>query len=105
MAHLIATPALLVLTLLVAQRAYRIPYDYVRIAKPLVIALGLSLARGYVPSGPLTAAIAVKALLFLAYPVALVASGFVTAGERLALRGVARRYPAGVPARERGGTR
>lgn len=89
-ATLASYPALLLLTLVVAQRVYHIPYDYARIGKPLVIALGLSLAKGLVPVEPLAAAIAVKTILVLAYPVALVASGFLTAGERLAMRGVAR---------------
>ena len=104
-ATLMTYPLLLLLTLLVAQRAYRIPYDYVRIAKPLVIALGLSLATRLVPAESLATAVAVKALLVLAYPVLLAVSGFVTAGERMALRGMARRIRHGVPARERGGPR
>jgi O-antigen/teichoic acid export membrane protein len=103
MATLTAYPALFLLTLVVAQRAYRIPYDYVRIAKPLGIVLGLSLAKGLVPTEPLTVAIAAKTLLLLAYPVALAASGFLTVRERLVIRGAARRLRHGGPARERVG--
>jgi len=90
-ATLLSYPALVGLTLLAAQRLYYIPYDYVRIAKPLVIALLLSWARGLVPAEPLLHAIAWKTLLLAAFPVALVLTGFVTPDERRELGRLLRR--------------
>jgi O-antigen/teichoic acid export membrane protein len=105
LAALVAYPVFLVLTLVVAQRVYSIPYDYKRIAKPLVIVLGLSLAKALVPAEPMAAAILVKALLLFTYPVALAASGFLTDHERLALHGLARRFMHLAPGKAHGGER
>jgi hypothetical protein len=75
-------PLLFVLTLLVAQKLYPIPYDYVRMAKPLLLTLGLSLLKDVVPSEPLVASLCLKALLLGAFPLGLIAIGFVSPDER-----------------------
>jgi O-antigen/teichoic acid export membrane protein len=100
---LLTFPILFLLSLIVSQRAYFVPYDYVRIAKPLAILLGITVVKDFLPVEPLAAAIAIKVLLALAYPVALVATGFLTAQERLILQDAARRFMHLAPARERGG--
>jgi O-antigen/teichoic acid export membrane protein len=90
LATLVSYPVLFALTLVVAQRVYPIPYDYPRMAKPLLILLLLSLLKLVVPVEPMAAAIGLKAVLLLAYPAALLASGFFAPEERLVLERVAR---------------
>lgn len=80
-ATLAAYPVLFGLTLAVAQRVYPIPYDYWRMAKPLLILLALCLVKGALATDSLLIAVALKCLVLLAFPLALVASGFVTAAE------------------------
>ncbi len=95
LATLAAYPALFLLSLWAAQRVYPIPYDFARMARPLLIAAALS-AAGTVASGrSLPAALAMKALLLAAFPVALAASGFLSARERQAVRQMAVRALAG----------
>lgn len=89
LATLAAYPVLFLLTLAVAQRVYPIPYDYVRMAKPLVILLVLSLAKNAAPPDPAWA-VGFKAVLLAAFPVALLVSGFVTVEERRLLAGLVR---------------
>ena len=81
-ATLLAYPAMFAVTLWVAQRIYPIPYDYGRIAKPLLLAFGLSLLKGVVPDESLVVAIAIKALVLAAFPLLLLGMGFVTPQER-----------------------
>jgi O-antigen/teichoic acid export membrane protein len=81
-ATMLTYPLLFVLTLLVAQKLYPIPYDYVRMAKPLLLTLGLSLLKDVVPSEPLVASLCLKALLLGAFPLGLIAIGFVSPDER-----------------------
>ena len=90
-ATLLTYPLLFGLTLWVAQKVYPIPYDYGRMAKPLILALGLSLLKDVVPSEPLVASLCLKALLLGAFPLGLVAIGFVSADERRLLRHLALR--------------
>ena len=90
-ATLLAYPLLFGLTLGVAQRLYPIPYDYGRMAKPLILALGLSLFKNVIPGEPLVSVLCLKALLLGAFPVGLVVLGFVTAEERRLLRHLALR--------------
>jgi hypothetical protein len=66
----------------VAQKVYTIPYDYGRMAKPLLLTLGLSLLENVVPSEPLVASLCLKTLLLGAFPLGLVVMGFVSADER-----------------------
>jgi len=87
---LLAYPVLFLLTLVVAQRAYPIPYDWGRMLRPLAIFLAITLAKLAVPPEPLLASIALKTLLLAAYPVGLVASGFLGVEERRALERVVR---------------
>jgi O-antigen/teichoic acid export membrane protein len=82
---LLAYPMLLGLTLWLAQRVYSIPYDYRRIAKPLLLTLGLSLIKDVLPTDSLLIALALKTLLLAAFPLLLVAWGFVTTRERRAI--------------------
>lgn len=82
LATLIAYPVLFALTLWVAQHVYPIPYDYWRMAKPLAVLLALCIGKEAIPTDSLVAAVALKALLLAAFPVGLLASGFVTAAER-----------------------
>lgn len=94
-ATLIAYPILFVLHLAVAQRVYRIPYPYRRMALPLVLMLLLSAGRDVVPAVPLALSLAVKLLLLAALPLGLWLLGFVTAEERAALvQAVSRRRSA-----------
>ena len=90
-ATLLAYPLLFALTLWVAQKVYPIPYDYGRMAKPLILALGLSLLKDVVPHEPLVRSLCLKALLLGAFPLGLVVLGFVTADERRLLRQLALR--------------
>jgi O-antigen/teichoic acid export membrane protein len=84
-ATLLAYPVMLAWTLWLAQRVYPIPYDYVRIAKPLVLAVGLSLLTNVVTTESMVLAIMLKTLLLAAFPALLLVSGFVTRDERRAL--------------------
>jgi O-antigen/teichoic acid export membrane protein len=81
-ATLLTYPVLFALTLWVAQKVYTIPYDYGRMAKPLLLTLGLSLLENVVPSEPLVASLCLKTLLLGAFPLGLVVMGFVSADER-----------------------
>lgn len=99
---LAAYPVLFFLTLAMAQHLYRIPYDYVRMAKPLVILLVLSLVARAVPSDSLMAAVAIKTLLLATFPVALLGSGFLTGDERRALSHVVRQLAHLAPAAREG---
>jgi O-antigen/teichoic acid export membrane protein len=83
-ATLLAYPAMLGLTLWLAQKVYPIPYDYVRMAKPLLLVFVLSLLKEAVPSSPLLLTLVLKTLLLASFPVLLLASGFVTSEERRA---------------------
>ncbi len=83
-AMLAAYPLLFVLTVIAGQRAYRIPYDWRRMALALGAALALSLAKPAVESDGLAISIALKALLLAAYPAVLLACGFVLPDERAA---------------------
>jgi hypothetical protein len=74
------------LHLAVAQRLYPIPYQYGRMALPLVLLLCLSVAKGAVPLGPTFVALGSKVLLLAAFPLLLWACGFFTAEERRVLR-------------------
>ena len=85
-ATLVAYPLLFVLTVVAAQRAYPIPYDWGRMALALGIALALSFAEPLVDVDGLVAAVALKLVLFAAYPVALFVFGFVLPAERAALQ-------------------
>jgi O-antigen/teichoic acid export membrane protein len=82
---LLAYPLLLILMWWIAQRVYFIPYDYRRIAKPLVIAFGLSLFKDLIPTESLLVALALKTLVLAVFPILLLAWGFVTAHERRAI--------------------
>jgi O-antigen/teichoic acid export membrane protein len=84
-ATLLAYPVMFGLTLWLAQHVYPIPYDYRRIAKPLLLAFGLSFLKDAVPTESLLLAFAFKALLLATFPVLLLAWGFVTFEERRAL--------------------
>ncbi len=88
-ATLASYPILFGLTLMAAQRIYHIPYDYWRMAKPLVLALTLSLLKGLIPAELMMTALSVKALVLCAFPFALILSGFVTGKERTALQRLA----------------
>ena len=77
---------LLALHFVVAQRVYPIPYQYGRMAMPLVLMLCLSVAAGAVPLGPTVLALGSKALLLAAFPPLLWACGFFTAEERRVFR-------------------
>jgi O-antigen/teichoic acid export membrane protein len=85
-ATLVAYPVLFGLTLWVAQQVYPIPYDYWRMAKPLGLAFGLSLLTNIVPHESLGVSIVLKALILGAFPLGLLALGFVSADERRRLR-------------------
>ena len=80
-----AYPVLFVLTLVAGQRAYRIPYDWGRMALALGMAGALSLATPLVESDALLASVVGKAILLAAYPAALLACGFVPSNERAVL--------------------
>jgi hypothetical protein len=73
------------LTLWLAQHVYPIPYDYRRIAKPLLLAVGLSLLKDAIRIESLLLTVAFKALILAAFPLLLLAWGFVTLEERRAL--------------------
>lgn len=90
-ATFLSYPALFALILAVAQRVYPIPYDYGRMAKPLVVLLALSWAKALIPTDSLAVAVSLKALLLAAFPVALLALGFLDAGEWRAVAGGTRR--------------
>jgi O-antigen/teichoic acid export membrane protein len=85
-ATLVAYAVLLVLHFIVAQHVYPIPYQYGRMAMPLVLMLGLSVATGAVPPGPTLLALGSKALLLAAFPPLLWVCGFFTSEERRVLR-------------------
>lgn len=85
-ATLVAYPLLFVLTIVAGQRAYRIPYDWSRMALALGAALALSLAKPLVEADGLVTSLALKAGLFAAYPAALLAFGFVLPAERAAVQ-------------------
>jgi O-antigen/teichoic acid export membrane protein len=76
-ATLLSAPLLCGVTLVVAQRVYPIPYDYVRMVKPFVALLLVSLARHLLPGEPLLLTLALKVALLAAFPLVLVAMGFV----------------------------
>ena len=84
-ATLLAYPVLLGLTLWLAQRVYPIPYDYRRVAKPLLLILGLSFLKDAIPTESLPLALALKALILIAFPVLLLVWRFVTPEERRAI--------------------
>jgi O-antigen/teichoic acid export membrane protein len=90
-ATLLAYPTMFGLTLWLAQRFYPIPYDYLRIAKPLAIALTLSLLKDAATTESMLLTVASKTAILAIFPVALLASGFVTLEERRALRRALRR--------------
>lgn len=90
-ATLLAYPVMLALSAWAAQRAYPIPYDYGRIAKPLAIALVLSLAKAAIPTEPIVVAVSLKALVLGTFPLALLASGFLGPEERAAVTRLASR--------------
>ena len=73
---------------LVSSRLYPVPYEYGRLARLAVIGGGLYLAGTVIPWGPLWAAVTGKALLLLAAPLLLYASGFFEAGELARARGL-----------------
>jgi O-antigen/teichoic acid export membrane protein len=81
-ATLLAYPTLFGLTLWVAQTVYPIPYDYWRMAKPLGLAFGLSLLTNVVPHESLGVSLGLKTLILGAFPLGLLALGFVDADER-----------------------
>lgn len=86
---LAAYPVLFSLALVAAQRVCPIPYDYWRMAKPLMIALAFSLLKEVIPTDSLVIALSMKVLVLCAFPLALVASGFVTCQERAVFRTLA----------------
>lgn len=90
-ATLAAYPVLFGLTLMVAQRVYPISYDYWRMAKPLAIMLVLSLFKEAIPTTSLATAVSLKALVLCIFPLALLASGFVSCEERAVFRHLALR--------------
>jgi O-antigen/teichoic acid export membrane protein len=71
-----------VLMLAVSQRAYRILYEWGRIARAFGVAAGLYLIHLLVPAGAAWTALAADAALFLAYPALLVLLGFFNDSER-----------------------
>jgi O-antigen/teichoic acid export membrane protein len=82
---LLAYPVMFGLTLWLAQHVYPIPYDYRRIAKPLLLAFGLSLLKDAVPAESVLLALAFKALILATFPLLLLVWGFVTREERRAI--------------------
>jgi O-antigen/teichoic acid export membrane protein len=85
-ATLLAYPLMFVLAVVAGQRAYRIPYDWGRIALALGAALALSLATPLAEREGLLASLALKAVLLAAYPAALLVFGFVLPAERAVVK-------------------
>lgn len=73
------------LGLMFSQRLYPIPFEWPRLLRLCVAALAAFLLSRLAPTA-LFPAIAVKAAALLAFPAALVATGFLTADERARLR-------------------
>jgi O-antigen/teichoic acid export membrane protein len=94
-ATLIAYPLLFVLSVIFGQRAYYIPYDWRRMAVALGAALALTCARPFVETDGLVTSIALKMLLFVAYPAVLLAFGFVLPAERVAMQRAVSRWVKG----------
>ena len=80
-AHLVAYALMIVLTLIVSQRVYPIPYDWGRIAKASAVAVALALGRELVAEAPLVGALAAKAVLLAAFPLVLYLIGFFEVRE------------------------
>jgi O-antigen/teichoic acid export membrane protein len=85
-ATLIAYPMMFVLAVVAGQRAYRIPYDWGRMALALGVALVLSFGEPFVETDGLLGTLALKLGVLFAYPVILLLCGFVVPAERAMLR-------------------
>ena len=66
----------------IAQRLYRIPYEYARLLKMVVVAAGLYLAAFFVNPDNIALSIIAKFLIALCYPLVLYLIGFYTKDEK-----------------------
>lgn len=66
----------------IAQHLYRIPYEYGRLAKLTVAAVGLYVIAYYVNPANVYISLAVKFLIAFSYPLVLYVIGFYTPAER-----------------------
>jgi putative flippase GtrA len=85
-----------------SQRVYRVHYEFGRLAKAALLAVGIWTARALMPPLPHAVSFLVGVALFAAFVAALWLSGWVRPEERDALiewlrRGPARLKPAGAP--------
>jgi O-antigen/teichoic acid export membrane protein len=90
-ATFVANLVLICLSWWISLQIYPIPYDYWRMAKPLFLLLALSQVKDLIPTESLVTALCLKSLVVAAFPIALLASGFVTTEERRAFGQLASR--------------
>jgi O-antigen/teichoic acid export membrane protein len=75
-ATLIAFFSRSVLTLIISQRIYHIPYDYLRIGKAVLAFIIIFIMRNYLPDGPVILLILLKLMVLPLYPALLYFLGF-----------------------------
>ncbi|MCW2926653.1 MAG: polysaccharide biosynthesis protein, partial [Thermoleophilia bacterium] len=81
-AAVLANLTLVSLMLVRSQRVFRVHYELLRLARPIALTLAAIAATYFLPTGTGLESWGSRLGLALAWPVALVASGFVTAPER-----------------------
>jgi len=69
------------LTLYIAQRLYRIPYEYKRLLSMAFLSLVLIVSSRIINIDSILAAVVIKSILFLSFPCILFVSGFFTSDE------------------------
>ena len=69
------------LTLYIAQRLYRIPYEYKRLLSMTFLSLVLIVSSRIINIDSILAAVVIKSILFLSFPCILFVSGFFTSDE------------------------